>query len=360
MFSFIPTEFYTTLFYLITLILVVSLLVVLHYKDQVPKTKSSKLLLVFGLIFYIGFRPFSSQFVDMSAYGLLFDSYAIGLNGQFKQDPGFDWLIKNLSIWSDKSTFFFIIAFIYVYAHYWSSKKFFNEYWYYSFLIFIASFSFWSYGVNGIRNGVAAAVLLLAFSFERQKWIAITLAIISVSFHKSMLLPVAAYFVTFIFNNSKYYLLVWLVCIPLSLITEGDFELYFASLGLEDQRLSYLTEGNINDDNFSSTGFRWDFLVYSATAIAVGFYFVIKRQFKDVLYQRLLNVYLMSNAFWILVIRANFSNRFAYLSWFMMGLIIIYPFLKENSMKKHPRIVGWVLFIYFSFTFIMNVIIAKE
>ena len=296
----------------------------------------------------------------MSAYGLLFDSYAVGVNGQFKQDPGFDWLIKNMSIWFSKSTFFFVIAFIYVYSHYWASKKIFKDYWYYSFIIFIASFSFWSYGVNGIRNGVAAAVLLLAFSFERQKMIAILLAIISVSFHKSMLLPVSAYFITFLFNNSKYYFLVWLICIPLSLMTEGDFELYFASLGLEDQRLSYLTEGNINDDNFSSIGFRWDFLIYSSIPVAVGFYFVIIKQFKDVLYQKLLCVYLLSNAFWILVIRANFSNRFAYLSWFMMGLVIVYPFLKENTMQNKPRMLGWVILIYFSFTFVMNVIIADE
>jgi hypothetical protein len=66
-----------------------------------------------------------------------------------------------------------------------------------------------------------------------------------------------------------------------------------------------------------------------------------------------------ANAFWILVIRANFSNRFAYLSWFMMALVIIYPFLKSQLMPNQNKVLARVILFYFAFTFLMNVILAK-
>ena len=124
-----------------------------------------------------------------------------------------------------------------------------------------------------------------------------------------------------------------MLCIPISLAAGGFWENFFGSLGFQDDRLSYLTEGNVNDDDFSSTGFRWDFLLYSATAVYAGWYFIIKKGFEDKIYFWLFNTYVFANAFWILVIRANFSNRFAYLSWFMMALVIIYPLLKKEMIK---------------------------
>jgi len=361
MFDFIPLEYYTKLFYFVTLLLVLISFFALQSNNKLSDSTSVQIVLMIGLILYIGFRPISGGwFVDMRTYANEFEAYSNGYTGSFEQDTGFEWFMSNAAIFFNVEFFFLLVAFIYVYAHFWAAKLFFNFYWYYAFLFFIASFSFWSYGTNGIRSGLAAALVLLAFSFERKKYIAILLAIVAVSFHKSMLLPVAAYFLTFVNNNSKYYLLAWLLCIPISLAAGSVFEIFFASLGFDDQRLSYLTEGNVNDDDFSSIGFRWDFLLYSATAVAAGFYFVILKKYKDKLYQRLFNVYLLSNAFWILVIRANFSNRFAYLSWFMMGLVIIYPFLKGTFMKNQPKVLGGGLLIYFLFTFILNVVLAKS
>lgn len=357
----IPLEYYTNVFYFVTLILVINLFFKVKYQNVLNNSTIIQKVIVAILFLYVGFRPISGRyFGDMGTYANIFIAYASGYVGKFEQDPGFDWFMRNTASFLSVELFFLLAAFIYIYSHYWAAKRLFSVYWYYAFIMFIASFSFWTYGTNGLRNGLAASLVLLAFTFERKRAIAIALAFIAVSFHKSMLLPVVAYFLTFLINNSKYYLFVWVFCIPISLAAGGAFELFFAGLGFDDQRLSYLTEGNVNGDEFSSTGFRWDFLLYSATAVASGFYFIILKQFKDLLYQRLFNVYLLSNAFWILVIRANFSNRFAYLSWFMMGLIIIYPFLKGNFMKDQPRIMGWITLAYFLFTFMLNVVLARS
>ena len=120
-----------------------------------------------------------------------------------------------------------------------------------------------------------------------------------------------------------------MLCIPLSLVSGGFWEGLFAGF-MADERSSYLTDGNINNDSFSSSGFRWDFLLYSASAVYTAYFFIFKKNFTDQRYNRLVCVYLAANAFWVLVIRANFSNRFAYLSWFMMGIVIVYPFLTNS------------------------------
>ncbi len=358
--SLIPIEYYSKTFYCLTFLGILISYFKLRSSSKLASSTTIHLLLVFALIFYIGLRPISGiYFGDTGAYSRYFEFYKYGYIGSFELDPGFDWFMKKTSRFLSIEWFFLVLAFIYVFAHYWASKRLFNKHWYYAFLIMVTSFSFWSYGTNGIRNGSAAALVLLAFSFEKKKAVGIAIAIVAVSFHRAMLLPVLAYALTFVNNNPKYYFSMWLLCIPASLIFGGAFEILFASIGLEDQRLSYLTEGNVNDDNFSSIGFRWDFLLYSASAVFAGYYFIIRKQFKDALYQRLFNVYLISNGFWILVIRANFSNRFAYLSWFMMGLVIIYPLLKGNLLKNQNQTLAYVLLVYSLFTIVLNVLLVN-
>jgi hypothetical protein len=360
MIDFIPLEYYTPIFYYFTLILVFILVLKINVNKKLSDYSISSYLLVWGLIFYIGFRPISGGlFGDMRTYATMFEQYSSNVFLLISDDVGFEYFMKYTSKIIDIVSFFVLCAFLYVYSHYLMTKRIFKQYWYYAFLILVCSFSFWSYGTNGLRNGLALSFVLLAFSYDKNKKVAFLIAFLAVSFHKSSLLPLFAYCLTFIYNKPKGYLIAWFLCIPLSLILGGSFEIFFASLGFGDDRLSYLTDGNVNDDEFSSTGFRWDFLLYSSTAVCAGWYFIIKKKFQDIFYNRLLNTYLIANSFWILIIRANFSNRFAYLSWFMMGLIIIYPFLKGNFMPNQPMKMAVVILFYFMFTFILNVILAK-
>ena len=123
----------------------------------------------------------------------------------------------------------------------------------------------------------------------------------------------------------------------------------FTTLGFGDDRLASYLSGELSSD----TRFRWDFLFYSAFPVFAGWYFIIKKQFNDKYYYHILNTYLICNAFWILVIRANFSNRFAYLSWFLMAFVIIYPLLKQQFFKNQQVIIAKVVTAYFLFTFLM-------
>jgi hypothetical protein len=306
----------------------------------------------------MGLRPVSDFFGDTPTYARLFNLYKEGEQVYAEKDIIFNTFMLLCSKIMSVNMFFLTCAFLYVYSLYLVCKKWFPNYWFYAFLLLVGSFSFWGGVVNGIRNSMAGSIFLLGISRDKRLF-QVVLILLSIGIHKSMLLPTLGFVIAQFYNKPKYMIAFWLLCIPLSIVGGGFWENFFASLGFEEDRLSYLTEGNVNNDDFSSTGFRWDFLLYSATAVYAGWYFIVKKGFEDKIYYWLFNIYVFANAFWILVIRANFSNRFAYLSWFMMALVIIYPFLKIELMKNQHKVLAKVMLIYFAFTFLMNVILAK-
>ena len=170
-----------------------------------------------------------------------------------------------------------------------------------------------------------------------------------------MMLPAVAALIPYFIKKPKVFFFGWLAAIPLSIMFGGLWENVFLLLGFDD-RLSYLTDDTYAEQ-FSNTGFRWDFLIYSASAVAVAAYFIFKKGLRDPFYTHMAGIYLISNAFWILVIRASYSNRFAYLSWFLMGLIIIYPVLKKYFFPDQYKLIGQVLVLYFAFTYVINVLL---
>lgn len=361
----IPLEHYTAFYYYVLMVIV--LVTFLHSKilgiDELKNHKfirTAGLLLFVFVVLYMGLRPISgTYFGDMGTYNQYFEGYQHGVTEISNSDVGFDLFMRGCSAIMTAQMFFFLCAIIYVMPIFYLSKKWFPVYWFYAFLILVSSFSFWSYGVNGIRNGIATSLFLMAITFAERKMIMIIFLFLACSVHKSILLPTIAYTLTLVNNNPKKYFYAWLVAIPLSLVLGGFFETFFQGLGFADRTVGYLT--NLDEEiELGKAGFRWDFILYSALGVYAGYYFVIIKGFKDELYNHLLNTYLLTNAIWILVIRANFSNRFAYLSWFMIGLIIIYPLLKQRLFENTNRAIGNVLLFYFLFTFFMNVILAEH
>lgn len=310
-------------------------------------------ILLLFLIFYMGLRPVSGRyFTDMATYAILYENYAHGGPIILKSDVVFHQFMKFCSLFLSTQNFFLLCAILYIVPMYIVAKKLFKTYWFYAFLMLVISFQFWPYGVNGIRNGMATSLFLLGFTYQNKKVLMTTFFVLAVLFHQTLLLPILAYILTLFYKNPKTYLYVWLAAIPLSIALGSFWENLFASLGFADNRLGGYLTGN-KDELFVNTGFRYDFLLYSASAVFTGWYFIVKKNFQDPIYLRLFAIYLTANTFWILVIRANFSNRFAYLSWFLMGLVIIYPFVKNKFYNKPHRVIGNIILVYFMFTYAM-------
>lgn len=159
--------------------------------------------------------------------------------------------------------------------------------------------------------------------------IAIILCAIAIGFHNSCLLMVGAAVLAWFIKSSYLYLLAWIGCVGVSYAIGGRIQNYLATIGIfgDDDRFSgYLTGSNMVGEIVQmSMVFRWDFLIYSVMGVFVGYYFIFRRNFRDEYYHWLYNTFLITNAFWVLVIRAAYSNRFAQISWFIMPVILIYP-----------------------------------
>lgn len=364
--DFIPVENYSYYFYQFLLIVVVVVFIQsISYEIDDPKNLNTKkiigsIILVLVTL-YMGFRPVSNFFGDMVIYNRSYESYQNGEIPVITKDILFEYFLFYSSKFVSANFFFFLCAILYIIPLLIACKNFFKEYWFYGFFILIISFSFWGYGVNGIRNGIATSLFIYGISLSKKQHI-YAFFLISFFIHKSLMLPIAAYFFTSIYSDPKKYLYLWLLAIPISFVAGSFFStLLFGSGLVEEDRLSgYFEEFDIDSTGGveMKIGFRWDFILYSASGVFVGYYFIIKKKFKDVFYSSIFNIYLFSNAIWILVIRANFSNRFAYLSWFLLGLVVIYPFLKFKFFKNHHAMIGKTLLIYFIFTYLFNVILA--
>lgn len=361
----LPAELYTGVFYNVLLLASV---VLLMGASSVPMQDAQNLknkqalgfsVLAFCILF-IGFRPVSGRyFGDMRVYATTFERYADGESVILEKDVYFQYFMKWATGVMTMETFFFLCACLYIVPLYLFSRRLFKEYWAYGFMALVLSFSFWSFGVNGIRNGISTSMLLLGFSYPNLRHYLVAF-MLAVGAHRSALIILTGWVVSARIKNPKLALAGWFAAIPVSLVLGSFWEAFFLKFGFgEEERLQgYLGEG---EDDFQevSTGFRWDFILYSGMGVYAGWFFIIKKKFEDVLYTRLYVLYLIMNGFWILIIRAAFSNRFAYLSWFLLGAVIFYPMLKVQFFKNQHKVVTTLLFVYFMITYALNFVIPR-
>ncbi len=321
-------------------------------------------LLIFSVfyIFFFGFRPISGKnFGDTlnyaASYQLLVDFGAFNMEGS--EDVGGDWLFNTLMYLCAQIMnvhfFFAIIMFFYIVMMFGGCKRIDNQHSALLMLFCIGAFSFYPYSVNGIRNGVACSFTIMAVAClckEEKIW-ALLWSFIAIGLHKSAALPVAMMFFTYYVSKPKYMYLAWLGAIVLSLSIGGYIDVFLSSISY-DERLASELQGSDADGLVLEHRFRWDFLLYSSMPILLGWYTIFKRGLYNKTYLILLGTYIYANAFWVLAIRAMFSNRIAYLSWFIYPIVLAYPLLNFPVFKKHHcEKTAWILLGHFGFTTIL-------
>lgn len=355
----IPLSFYTPFFYHLMLAVVIMTLLhgLLYELSASASLNFARFMGYFLLIFvafYMGLRPVSGVFFgDMSSYNLVYLKAQQGEEITVQHDFVFNYFMLFCAKMMSPKMFFLLVDVIYILPMYLFARKYSPKYWYYIFLLYLASMSFWTYGTNGIRNGMGTSLFILALVFYERKILMYALMALAFGFHNSLIIPIAAFLVSSLWKDPKVYLWIWAGAIPLSLMFGNMWESLFMSLGFEDERVTGYLSGVDENENFRYTGFRWDFLFYSSFAIFAGWYFIFKKNIREVFYTHLFGTYVVANAFWVLVIRANFSNRFAYLSWFLMAGIIAYPMLKYKLWPDQHKILTTVIFIYFMFSYLL-------
>lgn len=374
-FDLIPVHYYSSIYFIGIFIL--CLFVCFNYSasdnsthivKEVPVSSVFTVSFVVAIILFIGLRPISWEFIDMRMYAHTYNNILDGTNDDVAYKG--EWLfytIANLckKLGLDDRYFFLVIATLYFGLMAIACWRLMRNNFFVAILFCLISFSCFSYGTNGIRSGMASSFLMLAITFlNRDNKIhvafAIALMFASYSIHRSMFLPAFCAIISFIWNiQPKYAIVFWIISIFISLVAGNLITNFFVSLGFDDRMEQYanLDEyGEIIDSKTYKTGFRVDFIIYSIAPIIMAWYVTIKRNFKDEMYNIIASTYILSNSFWIMVIRSEQSNRFAYLSWFLYPIVIAYPLLRMNIWRDQDRKLALILFLYSGFTFFMEFI----
>ena len=350
----IPAPYYQSIYLIILAIITFFVLVVYraNLSSQSFYRRASygvSIILLACVILYIGCRPISEFFVDMTQY--------LGIYQRNGGDPfvfSFDkdnFIYDNLmyycaSAYLEPRIFYLIIATIYFSCIYIAVKKLFKTDTLLAFLVYLSAFSTFSYGVNGIKAGAAASIFLVSLAYNDRKFISLLLCVISYGFHHAMALPICAYYISIFVKRYNVIMAFWLLCLGLAAAHVTYFQFLFASL-TDDHGASYLL-----DSHAVVSGFRIDFILYSVVPIVLGYYFFCKK-LVDRNYLLLWSTYVICNSIWLLCTYASFTNRIAYLSWLLYPIVLIYPFFK-NKMNTYSPWLIWTVILHLSFTLLMN------
>ena len=170
------------------------------------------------LIVFLGLRPISLVFVDTGEYAGVYNNL---INGYIDIDFSKEWLFHNLSyfcksIGLNESGYFLVISALYVGFILLTCILYMRRNVLVALLFCVASFSFYSYGVNGIRNGLACSIALLAIPLLSgnifNKIASFILMLSAYSIHHSIMLPLAcATFVWISRIKSKFAIIIWFI-----------------------------------------------------------------------------------------------------------------------------------------------------
>ncbi len=349
------------------------------------------LILISIVIIIIGLRPVHHAFGDTVNYA---NSYALirPVFGEINFSK--EWLFGTYTVWCKSMGFSVNMYFLFIGIGYFGMmfmayKKALWENAWFAMLFALSAFSTLSYGVNGLRNGLACSITTLAIVFaakDKNFIISGLLCFLASGVHKSTMLPIAAMVgALFFIKKPKIALVFWMMSIPLSLAAGGPLSNLLMSMGFDDRADQYMSANGIEaGTSVGKTGFRWDFLLYSA--MPVWLMWTIQKKINQKrsemgiektpeeeesgvygagiladaqsmrVYNVLSTIYLLTNAFWVIVIKANFSNRFAYLSWFLYPLVIAYPVIRLHIWEDQDRKAGQILIAHAGFTIVMHIL----
>ena len=271
-----------------------------------------------------------------------------GTSYEFR-DPG--WIVYNtLCGWllgERIDLFFLLTASIYVGGVYVMSRITFpKEYIGYYIIMSAGCLGFSNYGTNVMRAGIAISLLLLAYSIKIKTIFKLLLAIIAISFQISMIIPFVAFVGSKYIKHTSLAVLFWALCLGLS-AANFDIGMIFENLGFVDERVDKYVSTIDDVGGIYKKGFRVDFLIYSIAPILISFYYLSIKRIKDARYSHIVRTYLLANAVWLLAIRIAFSDRLAYLSWFMIPYLTLYPIIIHNYKFRFPQqILLMVMYVF--------------
>lgn len=342
------SNIWLTTIFVISLLLSIRLL--LNRKKVDVSIQTLNLIFLAIAVYFINepIADFSDKYSYLATFTDIFE-----LSGDMhKKDLGFYVLTAIIRFVTDWSLVYFaILAMIYLYGYSKFIKHFFKRD--FRFIVIICTISalgFYGYGTNTIRQGLALSIFLLSLVYFDNKMKYIAFSVLAILFHKSLVLSVFAFWFVNRYNIKNNFIYFWFLCLAITIVAGNTVGALLGDVLVSgDNRMEGYLQGTTET---YQAGFRLNFLVYSVLPIMYGI--KIKSQINDEFYNKILSFYIIMNAIWLLMISIPFTDRFAYLSWFLIPFILLYPLAQKQIFRKQNDIIALILLFLSSITFILN------
>lgn len=309
---------------------------------------------------YIGTRP-TWAYADTHLYTEMYDLLQRGIWSEVRggDTEPFWALVQYLSIpYLSASGWLTVIAIFYVGGMTLAARRWMPRHFMIALIFLFTSFSFFAYGTNGIRHGMATSIAMIGLSLfngtRKQLILGYIFLIAACLTHKSCMLIFAAATAARFYKNININVGIWVACIILSLLFAEPIKELFVNV-IDDGRAAYYINKDVQTSGteaFSKTGFRWDFLMYSSIPILLGWYAIKRQDIRDNVYVFILTTYIFANSVWCLVNSVAYSNRFAYLSWFLYPIVVAYPLCRFKVFHGQGVILGLLLMFFIGFNWL--------
>lgn len=324
-----------------------------------PNGSALSIILTAIMILFIGLRPVSVAFPDMSGYMAavdygMFNVDEISWHSNYVFVPIMVYFSK-LGVGGRVAILF--LSLVYFGSAYIAMRKIFPKDTLFAMLVFLAAFSTFSSATNGMKAGCATTLFLCSLAYRKKILVSVFFLFLSLGFHHAAQLLIACYIIASLIKNVKIYYLIWCISLIVSIFHITYFQEFFGSMTDEQGAGYLLTEaGSIYSSFGGRLGFRWDFVIYGSFPLIIGYYVIFKKKVQDDTYKFFLNIYILANSIWMLCMYASYTNRIAALGWGMYSLVTIYPFLKCKVSKTQYKDVVLIGTISLVFALFMNFI----
>ena len=254
--EFIPAYFYTTVYY--TSLLVITWFTVLYYigaaSQRILHAEGSPiqfaaLILAVVVTLFLGLRQVSFEFGDTPMYAHSYENMAHHFESI---DLSSEWLWENISFFCrylnfSVNEYFLFIEVFYIGGMFVCSWILMRKNLWIAMLFFFTAFQVFSFGTNGIRNGMACALEMVAIALVVEQGpkrvFAFILMFLAMGIHRSTMLPTTAIISSLYFiKDTKWAIRFWISSIFLSLVAGSEITQFFASLGFDDRMENYSSE----------------------------------------------------------------------------------------------------------------------
>ena len=360
----IPAEYYQDVYLLILTLM--TLVLGVQYAGYSPNRWLSNsntswvgaLLFTTCIIVFIGLRPQSEEFADMTGYIVSVEEGWWSLD-EIRWDTNFIFvpMMYFLStIHASGEVVMIVIASIYFGAALIATSKLFPKDRLLAIVVFCSAFITFCNATNGMKAGCATALFLCAVAYYENKIISILFLVLSLGFHHAAQLLIVVYIICHFYGNFRFYLSFWVICLILAIFHVTYFQMLFGTM-TDDHGSEYLLiEATDKSSGFGGrTGFRYDFVIYSIVPIILGYYAIYKKNITSKHYLFMLNIYTLFNAIWMLCMYAAYTNRIAALGWGLYSILILYPVTQVQWHKKRNNIISIAAYCHLGFTLFMHI-----